>query len=62
MAYTYHILTLNINGLASHNRQHMPEQIMRSNEVDIAMLQEATSKQHIDVKGYHIIDNIGTAG
>ena len=40
----------------------MPEQIMRSNEVDTAMLQEATSKQHIDVKGYHIIDNIGTAG
>jgi len=35
---------------------------MRNNEVDIAMLQEATSKQHIDVKGYHIIHNIVTAG
>jgi len=62
MPYSYHILKLNINGLASHNRQQMPEQIMRSNDVDIAMLQKATSKQHTDVKGYHIIENIGTAG
>jgi len=62
MAYTYRILTLNINGLTSDNRQQMVEQFMRRHEVVIAMLQEVTSKKHIEVKGYHITDNIGTAG
>jgi len=62
MAYTYHSLTPNINGLASDNRQQMLEQFMRRHEVDIAMLQEVTSKKHIEVRGYHVIDNIGMAG
>ena len=62
MAYTYRILTLNINGLASKNRHKMLEQFMRRHEADIVMLQEVTSKQHIVVKDYHIIDNIGTVG
>ena len=40
----------------------MLEHFMRRYEIDIAMLQEVTSKQHIEMKGYHVIDNIGTAG
>jgi len=40
----------------------MPEQFMRRHEVDIAMIHEVTSKKHIEVTGYHTIENIGTAG
>jgi len=40
----------------------MLEQFMRRHKVDFAILQEVTSKKHTEVKGYHIIDNTGTAG
>jgi len=40
----------------------MLEQFIRKQEAGFAMLQEVTSKQHIEVNGYYVIDNIGTAG
>ena len=40
----------------------MLEQFIRKQEVDFAMLQDVTSKQHIELNGYYVIDNIGTAG
>jgi len=62
MAYTYRVVTLNFKGMASDVRQQMFEQFIRKQEVDFAMLQEVTSKQHVEVKRYYVIDNIGTAG
>jgi exonuclease III len=59
MTYTYRIVTLNINGLASDNRRQMLEHFIRKQEVDVAMLQEVTSRQHIAIQGYKVIDNIG---
>jgi len=40
----------------------MLEQFMRRHEIDIAMLQEVTSKQHIEVNGYNSIEKLGAAG
>ena len=62
MSYTYRILTLNINGIASVNRQHTLEEFIRKHDVDIAMLQEVTPTHNIIIKGYQTIDNIGTTG
>ena len=40
----------------------MLEKFRRRHEVDIAMIQEVTSRKHIEVMGYHTIENIGKAG
>jgi len=39
----------------------MFQQFTRRHEIDIAMLQDVTSK-YTEVKGYHVMDNISIAG
>ena len=40
----------------------MLEEFIRKHDVGIAMLQEVTSVNNINIKGYQTIDSIGTAG
>jgi len=62
MAFTYRVMTLNINGLASHTRHQMLEDFLRRHDVDFALLQEVTSLNPMTFKGYQTIDNIGISG
>jgi len=60
--YTYRVLTLDINGIESHNRIRMLEQFVHRHDVDIALLQEVTDGDKLICKGYHSTINIGTTG
>jgi len=62
MAFTYHVMTLNINGLASQIRHQMLEEFLYRHDVDFALLQEVTLLNYIDFKVYKTIDNIRTSG
>jgi len=62
MQYTYRILTLNINGIESHNRIRTLEEFVHRHDVDIALLQEVMDGDKLVCKGYHSTINIGTTG
>jgi len=61
MNYTYRIMTININGIASATRHHLLEDFLRKHDVDIALLQEVTTENNITFKGYQTVINIGTS-
>jgi len=62
MTYTYRIVTLNINGLESNNRNLMPEEFIRRHNTDFAVFQEVTNVHGITMKVYQVIDNVGILG
>ena len=51
MQYTYRMVTLNINGIESHNRIRMLEEFVHRHDVDIALLQEVTDGNKLVCKG-----------
>jgi len=62
MQYTYRIVTLNTNGIESHNRIRMLEEFVHRHDVDIALIQEVTDSDKLVCNGYHSTINKGTTG
>jgi exonuclease III len=53
------IMSLNINSLSSATRVDMLHQFIRRSEVDIMLLQEVTSMEALQMRGYVAYGNIG---
>jgi len=66
MSYTYKLVTLNINGIASNTRIRMLEDFLWRKDVDFILLQEVKHKtidtiQHYTAYGNADTNNRGTA-
>jgi exonuclease III len=62
MSYTYGIITLNVNGIASPARLLMLGEFLHRHDVDFALLQEVTHVNINTIRGYRVFENIGTVG
>ena len=60
MSYTYKLVTLNINGIASNTRIRMLEDFLWRQDVDFALLQEVKHKTTDTIKHYTAYGNTGT--
>jgi len=54
MSYTYRVMTLNVNGIASCTRLQMFGDFLHRHDVDFALLQEVTNVNIINIRGYQI--------
>jgi exonuclease III len=60
MQYIYKIATLNINGMTSHTKIKMLEELLCQQDIDIALLQEVTDQRINTIRRYNIYTNEGT--
>jgi exonuclease III len=60
MPQIYKIMTLNINGIESDTKHRMLEELLKRQEIDIALYQEVTNNKINTIQGYHTYINIGS--
>jgi exonuclease III len=60
MHQTYRIMTLNINGTTSPTRLLMLREFIHKNDGDFVLLQKVTNVNTINIRGYQMVENIGT--
>jgi exonuclease III len=60
MSYTYKLVTLNINGIASNTRVRMLEGFLWRQDVDFELLQEVKYKTIDTIQNYTAYVNAGT--
>jgi exonuclease III len=60
MPHIIKIITLNINVIASHIKTRMFEDLLRRQDIDIALLQETTIHNNHTLRGYYTYANNGT--
>jgi exonuclease III len=60
MPHIIKIMTLNINAIASHTKTRMLEDLLRRQDIDIALLQETTIHNNHTLRGYNTYASNGT--
>jgi len=60
MLHTYKIATLNINGIATYTKIRMLGDVLKQQDIDIALLQEVTHNDFTTIREYNAIVNEGT--
>jgi exonuclease III len=60
MPRIYKIITLNIHGIESDTKHRMLEELLKRQEIDIALYQEVTNHKINNIQGYHTYINIGS--
>jgi exonuclease III len=53
------VKTLNVNGCYTEARKNMLINFLYANDVDIAMLQEVTQPNSVDIPSYNALINVG---